>query len=182
MAKILKPDDIPHGLNIDLGHRPDALTYSKWKTIQKRDCSICFRNRWWYFREAVLGDQEGNLVLCYLAKLFDGETYEWYSWLNPQDVKLAGGKHDPLFPMSTILPDALFKSYRIQAISKFEEAERGIRPSVVIHAKDKTNPQRKKDEPTNNVASGQADLASDGTGVNEGKLDQLQKDSMEETD
>lgn len=121
-----RPDDIKPGENVDLGHRPDALEESRWRPLLNRKAQVTYKGRMWLLTEALVADQRDNVVIVYLSRLKDNDTYEWKDWLRPTVVRKLGGFYDPIFMHRIDIPDAVFKYYRIQAINAFLESESEI--------------------------------------------------------
>jgi hypothetical protein len=127
-----KPDDLKPGEKIDLGHMPNAVEVGVWTVIQCREVMFPMEGRTWFCREAIVRDQDNNLVIVFLTKLFDNETYEWKDWIKPSVIANLGGYYDPAFPNSLRLTDSVFQLYRLGAAQAFIETENQLHKNNVL--------------------------------------------------
>lgn len=93
----------------------------------RRPVMVKHSTRLWYLTEALVADQDNNVVIVYLSKLSDGETWEYKAWLPPSMIRVHGGFHDPVFMNRMDITDSCFKEMRLKGISEFLLAEEAIR-------------------------------------------------------
>lgn len=147
-VKSRRPDDVTLGKNIDLGVDPEAHKI-QWTVIHVANVMFPMKGRTWFCREALVRDQYNNLVIVYLTKLFDGETYEWKDWMKPSIIKQLGGSvYDPLFPKRLFISDACHNFYRLGAVSAFLETEKALQAADKVDLSHKA-----KEVLSENVAS-----------------------------